>query len=87
MANPTQDRLRDGIEELRTLKDEIRVELHLAKMDLRDEWKRLERRLPDAASLASEMKSLTVEMIDSMAEELRRFRERLRESDGGRPRA
>jgi hypothetical protein len=85
MATPTQERLRDGIEELKTLKDEIRVDLHLAKMDLRDEWKRLERRLPDAATLASEVKALTVDMIDNLTEELRRFRKRLRESNEEKP--
>ena len=75
-----QDRLNQRLEELKTLKDQIRVDLHLAKMNLQDEWKTIEQRLPDRATVAAEVKTATAEMFDSLAEELRRFRDRLRNS-------
>jgi hypothetical protein len=83
MPNATstnQERLQQRLEDLKTLKDQIRVDLHLAKMDLQDEWKSLEQRLPDRATVASELKSATTEMFDNLADELRRFRDRLRKN-------
>jgi hypothetical protein len=77
-----QERLHHRLEELKTLKDQIRVDLHLAKMDLQDEWKSLERRLPTGAAISAELKTATAEMFDSLAEEVRRFRERLRDATG-----
>ena len=86
ISEANQERLHTRLEELKTLKDQIRVDLHLAKMDLRDEWKNIERRLPDPAAVASDLKSVTAEVLDGFAEELRRFRARLR-GDGGHPQA
>lgn len=34
--------LKESIERLETLRDELRVQLHLAKAEARDEWNRLE---------------------------------------------
>lgn len=72
-----RENLRGRIEELKTLRDEIRVELNLAGMDLRDEWKELEKRLPDAGHLARDLKAATAEKLDEILEEARRFRLRL----------
>jgi predicted alpha/beta superfamily hydrolase len=84
MPNPAtstnQERLQQRLEDLKTLKDQIRVDLQLAKLELQDEWKSLEQRLPDRARVASELKSATAEMVDNLADELRRFRDRLRKN-------
>jgi CBS domain-containing protein len=66
-----------GLDDLRTLRDEIRVDLHLASMELRDEWKQLEGKLPDAQAV-HRLKEFTKDATDTLAEELRRFRTRLR---------
>jgi hypothetical protein len=79
-TTPNQERLQRQLEDLQTLKDQIRVDLHLAKMDLQDEWKNIERRLPDRATFAAELKTTTAEIADALAEELRRFRDRLRKN-------
>ena len=70
-AAPTtnQDRLQQRLEDLKTLKDQIHVDLHRAKMDLQDEWKTIEQRLPDRATVAAELKTATAEMFDSLAED------------------
>jgi hypothetical protein len=65
--------------DLTTLRDRIRVDLHLAGMDLRDEWKKLERKLPAVDQALKPLESATREALDSLLEELRRFGERLRD--------
>jgi hypothetical protein len=80
MAN-IGETLRVRLEELKTLRDEIRVDLKLASMELRDEWHALEKRLPDTARLAAEIKEATVEKLDEVVADLRRFRDRLSKRD------
>ncbi len=41
--------------QLRTLRDEIRVHLHLGSMDLKDAWKKLEPRLDEAERVVGEV--------------------------------
>jgi LPS O-antigen subunit length determinant protein (WzzB/FepE family) len=42
---------------LKTLRDEVRVRLHLASMDIKDQWKKIEPRLEDAEKKAVEQVS------------------------------
>jgi len=72
-----KERLQGTFDELRTLRDEIRLDLHLGGMDLRDEWEKLEKRLPDERSV-DKAKDATKEFVEAMAKELRAFKERLR---------
>lgn len=73
----SNDRVQGGIKQLRTLRDEIRLDLHLASMDLRDEWKVLDGKLPDLQAV-NRLTDLTKDAIDGLVAELRRFRLRLR---------
>jgi hypothetical protein len=72
-----KERLEQTLDELRTLRDEIRLDLHLGGMDLRDEWEKLEKRLPDERSV-NKAKDATKELVETLATELRAFRDRLR---------
>jgi hypothetical protein len=76
-----KERLQDAMAELRTLRDEVRLDLHLASMDMRDEWKELEKRLPDGAT-AARLKEMTREALTALTDELRSFRERLHQTHG-----
>jgi hypothetical protein len=76
-SEQVKDRAQDTLDELKTLRDEIRVNLHLAGMDLRDEWKQLERRLPDGQAF-DKVKDATRDALGALTQELRRFRDRLR---------
>jgi hypothetical protein len=89
METTIRETLQGRIDELKTLRDEIRVDLRLAGMDLRDEWMKLEKRLPDTRQLASDIKRLTVEALDDLMAEVRRFRSTLAERcrDQGNARA
>lgn len=72
-----KERLHDSFEELKTLRDEIRLDLHLAGMDARDEWKEIEKRLPDARTVDA-IKTATKDALETLTKELRMFRDRIR---------
>jgi CBS domain-containing protein len=82
MARQQQNKVdqQGRVEELKTLRDEIRLDLHLAGMDLRDEWKEIEKRLPDPARAFEQIKEATSETLEKLTGELRRFRARLRDA-------
>ncbi len=68
--------------QLRTLRDEIRVHLHLGTMDLKDAWKKLEPRLDEAERMAGEVSEATRKATRDLvkrATELRDALHRLRE--------
>lgn len=44
----TDDRLEELIQKIKTERDELRVQMHLAKAELRDEWEELEKKWPHA---------------------------------------
>jgi len=75
---PLKDKLQERLTELKALRDEIRVDLHLAGMGLRDEWKDLESRVPDRKRTAGQIKGATSKTLDKLAGELRQFQARLR---------
>jgi len=79
-----KDRLQGTLAELKTLRDEIRLDLHLSRMDLRDEWAKLEKRLPDERSL-NRVKDATSEAAAALAKELRSFKERLHSPERTKP--
>jgi len=75
----TKEILRGRLNELRTLRDEIRLDLHLASMELRDEWKAIERKLPDPERAAQEIEKGAKEAIATLTAELESFRARVRD--------
>ncbi|MCB1644679.1 MAG: hypothetical protein KDI36_04465 [Pseudomonadales bacterium] len=79
-------------QEVKTLRDELRVQIHLAGAEARDEWQRLEARYQDASKkldeLGQQTESVAEDVVDSLgivAEELgkayQRIRQRLAEDD------
>jgi dsDNA-specific endonuclease/ATPase MutS2 len=72
------DILQAKLAEIKTLKDEIKVNVHLASMRLRDEWKSLEKRLPDPAAVKVQLKDKAAETLDRVTKELQEFSARLR---------
>jgi hypothetical protein len=71
---------RERIQPIVTLRDEIRLNLHLAGMDLRDEWQKMEKRFPELLDTAESLQDVAVEVLDELGAELRRFRDRIRRS-------
>jgi len=71
------EELEKRLNEILALRDEIRLKLHLASMDIQGEWEIVERTMPrgheDLATLESARQA-----IDELIEKLRRFAVRLR---------
>lgn len=60
---------------LQTLRDEIRVKIHLAGLDAKDTWKELETQLVDASMSAGNLATeATRTAVDEAVKKLRKFR-------------
>lgn len=70
--------IKQRLEHLRTLRDEIRLNLHLAGMEARTRWEDLEPMARDAELLSAAAHQLELEQLDAVLERLRAFREDLR---------
>lgn len=63
-----KNRMQAKLAELKTLRDEIRLDLHLASMELRDEWKKLEKKLPDPSTIADHLKEKAADLKERASE-------------------
>ncbi|HET9449659.1 MAG TPA: hypothetical protein VFO83_02190 [Aggregicoccus sp.] len=70
--------MKQRLEHLKTLRDEIRLDLHLAGMEARTRWEDLEPMTRDAQLLSGEVSELAHERLEQLLERLRAFREDLR---------
>ncbi len=75
-------KIQTGLDELKRLSDEIRQDLRRATLELRDEWRELERKLPDPSAAAGQLRGATADVADRLLDELRKFRSRLQRSAG-----
>ena len=69
--NPIEAQMRNVLSELRKLRDEIRVQVHLGGMDAKKAWDELEPKLAEADRLAE---NATEEAYQSALESLRRLK-------------
>jgi CBS domain-containing protein len=80
-APTSRRKIPTNIEELKSLSDEIKQDLRRATLELRDEWRELERKLPDSsAAAADQLRGATADVADRLLDELRKFRSRLQRS-------
>ena len=69
--------LHEGLNELEQVADEIRVKLHLAGMDAKDAWGKLEPRLDDARQHARSATASSRKAFEEIVEAIRDFRKTL----------
>jgi len=70
---------------LRTLRDEIRLDLHLAGMDARDEWAKLEPRVSELLRRGTQLGTASRRAARQLVASAERLRASLRgRADGGR---
>ena len=69
--------LNKSLESLQTLRDEIRVKLHLAGMDAKDAWDKLEPKLLDAEKLAEDVSESSRHALRELLEKVKSFRSSL----------
>lgn len=73
-----RDWMKENLGRLKTLRDEIRVDIHLAGMEARDKWKELEPVVRDAEKLAEEVTDVSQRAMEELVEKFRGFRESIR---------
>jgi predicted nucleic acid-binding Zn-ribbon protein len=75
------------LEGLKQVRDEVRLELALASMELRERWQRLEPLLQDAERLAAEVGESSRRVVEELVPHFLEFRDRLRawKRDRSRP--
>lgn len=69
--------IRTGLDHLTQLRDEIRVKLHLAGMDAKDAWTKLEPKVQEAEHLAHDVSETTKHAVEDVVERVRAFRRTL----------
>ena len=57
-----KNKVQAKLAELKTLRDQIKLDLHLASMELRDEWQKLEKKLPDPSTVADDLKEKAADL-------------------------
>ncbi len=69
--------LEDARAAIRGMRDEIKVRIHLAGMDLKDEYAKLEPRLFDLEKIAEAVSGATLKAAKDLKADFRRLRDRL----------
>ena len=71
------------IQNLKTLRDEVRVQMHLAKAELKDEWDELEPRFEEVEqrleSAAEDTRQTVIVIAEELGEAYKRIRDRLKD--------
>jgi hypothetical protein len=76
-ADELKDEVKKGLEHLKALRDEVRVRLHLAGMEAKDEWNKLEPRLLDVEQSAREATETSRRAVADGVEKLKKLLESL----------
>jgi predicted nucleic acid-binding Zn-ribbon protein len=80
MTEPSNDlrkNLENGLSELETLADEIRVRLHLGGMDAKDAWRKLEPKLEDARQHVKEATAASEKVLEDIVQAFKNLRSSL----------
>jgi rubrerythrin len=73
-----RDWMYENLGKLKTLRDEIRVDLHLAGMEAKDKWKEMEPKFREAERLVEDVSDVSRRALEEMVEHFKQFRESLR---------
>jgi septation ring formation regulator EzrA len=87
MAIPDKPQLKQDVdkamEQLRSMRDEIRVHLHLANMEAKEAWKKLEPRLGDIEQKMGEVTEATRTKAQELLKRFSELRDRLKSKPKG----
>jgi hypothetical protein len=71
-------RIAEGIGELKSMRDEIRIKLHLAGMEAKDAWTKLEPRIDKLEAQARDLRDDMVERVKDAVDDARSAAQRVR---------
>ena len=74
ITNEMKNELKKSLSKLQTLRDEVRVRLHLANMDLKDQWNKLEPYILDVEKKASDASEASKSLVDEAVKKIEKFR-------------
>ncbi len=80
MATAQDENQSENLARLKTLRDEIRVRIHLGTRDLKDEWDEIERELRTMGNQLQDLVSATEGKFDSLLGRLKRIHAGLKQS-------
>lgn len=69
--------IKGGLDDLATLRDEIRLKVHLAGMEIKDEWRKLEPQLLEVEQAASKVTEATRTALHDAVTKLKALRDRM----------
>lgn len=72
---PVKQQIKKSLESLSTLRDEIRLQLHLASMDAKSAWEKLEPEIEQANKMAEDATAISQKAIEEIAGKFRKFRD------------
>ena len=75
---PLKDEVKKNLENLQTLRDEVRVKIHLAGMELKNQWTKLEPRLDEVEKAAHDITESSRAALADAIKRLEQLRESLR---------
>jgi len=70
--------MKKGVDLLKTLRDEVKVKLHLAGMDVKDQWAKLEPELSKVERAADQATESSKKLMDEALNRLKALRDSLR---------
>ena len=73
-TNDLKNELKKSLTTLQTLRDEVRVKLHLANMDLKDQWNKLDPYIADVERKAGEATEASRTLLHEAVKKLEQFR-------------
>jgi hypothetical protein len=76
-ATDLKHEIEKSLGNMRTLRDEIRVRLHLAGMDAKDEWRKLEPQVAEVEKVASDFSEATHKAVSEAVKRLSKLRSSL----------
>lgn len=80
MSDMTDQLKRDiqgGLDDLTTLRDEVRLKVHLAGMEIKDEWRKLEPQIVEVEQAAAKVTEATREALHEAVAKLKKLRDKL----------
>ena len=78
-ATELKRELKKSLALLQTLRDEVRIRLHLGSLDLKDQWKKLEPHLGEVEKKAEELTEASFAALGDAVKRVEKFRSSLNE--------
>lgn len=69
--------IQKGLSQMQTLRDEVRVRLHLAGMEVKEEWQKLEPTIDEVERKAEQVSDATRAAIDEAVKKIAKIRSSL----------